>query len=115
MEMTVQTQGFRLTSSIYRSSRGQFGRALSSFRDSIVDVDIYLKDLNGPKGGVDKAVLVRIALTTQQTIAIETVNENLHAALILSARRAKRAVKRTLAKHRRVDRVNLRNLRLSPG
>ncbi len=115
MEMTVQTRGFRLTSTIYRSARSQLTRALGSFRDSIVDIDVYLKDLNGPKGGVDKAVLVRVGLTTQQTIAIETVNENLHAAIILSARRARRAVRRTLAKQRRVERVKFRDLGMSAG
>ena len=115
MDINVQTHGFKLTSAIYRSTRSQFSRSLASFRDSIVDVDVFLKDLNGPKGGVDKAVLVRIGLTTQQTITVETVNENLHAAIILSARRAKRTVRRTLSKQRRVERASLRELRLSPG
>ncbi|MEM8814873.1 MAG: hypothetical protein AAFX56_10300 [Pseudomonadota bacterium] len=111
MQMTIHTQGFPMSSAVYRRAREQFGRALNSFRDSIVDVDVFLKDVNGPKGGDDKAVLVRVNLTTQKSVAIETVNSNLHAALILSARRAKRAVKRGIAKHRRVERQEVRDWR----
>ncbi len=105
MEMTVQTQGFALTSAIYRRTRSQLDSALTSFRDAVVSVDVYLKDVNGPKGGVDKVALVRIHLTTQQTLAIETTNANLDAAILLTARRAKRTVRRTLGKRRRLERA----------
>jgi len=111
MQMTIQTQGFPMSSAVYRRTRELFGRALSAFRDSIVDVNVFLKDVNGPKGGDDKSVLVRVDLTTQQSVAIETVNSNMHAALVLSARRAKRAVKRGVSKHRRFEQKALRDWR----
>jgi len=113
MQMTIQTQGFPMSSAVYRRTRQLFGRSLSAFRDSIVDVNVFLKDLNGPKGGDDKSVIVRVDLTTQQSVAIETVNSNMHAALVLSARRAKRAVKRGVSKHRRFERKELRDWRQS--
>ncbi len=109
MQMTIQTQGFPMSSSVYRRTRGQLERALGSFRESIVDLDVFLKDVNGPKGGFDKAVVVRVNLTTQQSVTVETISSNLHAAIILSARRAKRSVRRAIDKRRRVARRELRD------
>lgn len=111
MQMTIQTQGFPMSSSVYRRTRGQLERALGSFRESIVDLDVFLKDVNGPKGGFDKAVVVRVNLTTQQSVTVETISSNLHAAIILSARRAKRSVRRAIEKRRRVARQELRDWR----
>ena len=111
MQMTIQTQGFPMSSSVYRRARGQLERALGSFRESIVDLDVFLKDVNGPKGGFDKAVVVRVNLTTQQSVTVETISSNLHAAIILSARRAKRSVRRAIEKRRRVARQELRDWR----
>ena len=115
MQMTIQTQGFPMSSSVYRRARGQLERALGSFRESIVDLDVFLKDINGPKGGFDKAVVVRVNLTTQQSVTVETVSSNLHAAIILSARRAKRSVRRAIEKRRRVGRQELRDWRGRSG
>lgn len=114
MQMTIQTQGFPMSSSVYRRARGQLERALGSFRESIVDLDVFLKDVNGPKGGFDKAVVVRVNLTTQQSVTVETISSNLHAAIILSARRAKRSVRRAIEKRRRVARQELRDWRQAP-
>ncbi len=114
MQMTIQTQGFPMSSSVYRRARGQLERALGSFRESIVDLDVFLKDVNGPKGGFDKAVVVRVNLTSQQSVTVETVSSNLHAAIILSARRAKRSVRRAIEKRRRVARQELRDWRQRP-
>ena len=114
MQMTIQTQGFPMSSSVYRRARGQLERALGSFRESIVDLDVFLKDVNGPKGGFDKAVVVRVNLTSQQSVTVETVSSNLHAAIILSARRAKRSVRRAIEKRRRVARQELRDWRQKP-
>lgn len=114
MQMTIQTQGFPMSSSVYRRARAQLERALGSFRESIVDLDVFLKDVNGPKGGFDKAVVVRVNLTTQQSVTVETISSNLHAAIILSARRAKRSVRRAIEKRRRVARQELRDWRQKP-
>ena len=114
MQMSIQTQGFPMSSSVYRRARAQLERALGSFRESIVDLDVFLKDVNGPKGGFDKAVVVRVNLTTQQSVTVETISSNLHAAIILSARRAKRSVRRAIEKRRRVARQELRDWRQKP-
>ncbi len=104
MQITVQAQGLKLSSALYRRTRRHFDRALSRFRESIVDVHVYLKDVNGPKGGIDKAALVKIDLGNQQSVVVETESSNLLAAIGLSARRARRAVRRSLGRQRTVSR-----------
>ena len=63
----------------------------------------FLKDANGPKGGVDKQALIRVQLRNRQVIALETTHENLYAAIKKSAKRAKRTVRRHLSKSRRIQ------------
>lgn len=91
--------------------------ALERLADDIASVDVFLKDINGPKGGIDKQVIIRIHLGQRREIAIETVHENLGAAIRIGAKRAKRAVRRSLRKARRIEkfRIHERLGSLPPG
>ena len=104
MQVTVQAQGLKLSSALYGRTRRHFARSLSLFRDSIIDVRVFLKDINGPKGGIDKAALVKVELANQQSVVVETESSNLLAAIGLSARRARRAVRRSIGRQRSVSR-----------
>ena len=78
-------------------------KTLERLADDVLSVDVFLKDINGPKGGVDKQVIVRAHLRNRQQLAIETVDENLYAAIKSGAKRMKRAVRRSLEKSRRIE------------
>ena len=81
--------------------------SLERLADDIVSVDVFLKDLNGPKGGVDKQAVIRVHLRQRRDIAIDTVHENLGAAIRIGAKRAKRAVRRSLRKARRIEKFRI--------
>ena len=115
MNVTVAAQGFPLTAAIDAHTRNRLAQALRHYRDSMVSVSAYLRDVNGPKGGIDKEVFVGILLRNGHVISIETVHTDLYAAILRSARRAKRAVRRALDKDRRLARRELRKLRVSPA
>jgi putative sigma-54 modulation protein len=83
--------------------------ALSRFDNEVVSVDVFLKDVNGPKGGPDKQVIIRTHLRQRRPLITETVHDNLRAAIRISARRAKRAVRRSLRKARRIEKVRMQN------
>ena len=72
--------------------------ALQRFEDQVVAADVFLKDINGPKGGIDKQVLVRVRLRNRQVIATEIARTRLRAAVVVSVRMAKRAVRRSVKK-----------------
>ena len=98
MEVKISAQGIRLEVATIAFVREQVCSALRRFEDHVVSVDAYLKDINGPKGGIDKQVLIRVRLQHRQVIAIEVTRVRLRAAVIVVSRKAKRAVRRSLKK-----------------
>jgi hypothetical protein len=112
MDINVSAHGLRFDADTDGFVRKQIHAALLRFEEQVVSVDVFLKDVNGPKGGVDKQVLVRVRLRNRQVIATEIARSRLRAAVVVSARKAKRAVRRSLEKslqkHRWRPRAGLR-------
>jgi ribosomal subunit interface protein len=113
MNITARAHDFELSDAIAGFARDQLHAALNRFSDGIIFVDVYMKDTNGPRGGADKQVLVRVRLRNRQLIATETTDEDLYAAIRRGAKRTKRVVRRTLRKSSRIEKRRLRNLRES--
>jgi putative sigma-54 modulation protein len=111
MNIHVHTQGFELTPAIDAHVRKQLQQGLNSSRDHIVAVDVFLGDINGPKGGVDKKALVCVRMGSRLAARYEAVDADLYAAVNVAARRVKHTVKRTLRRHRRMEKAALRELR----
>jgi len=65
-------------------------------------VDVRLGDTNGPRGGVDKRcrIVLKLRAADSTSIAIDDVDENLHAAIARATSRVGRAVARTLDRKR---------------
>lgn len=115
MNITAKAHDFELSEAIAGFAHDQLFAALNRFSDGIVFVDVYMKDTNGPRGGVDKQVLVRVRLRNRQLITTETTHENLYAAIRRGAKRTRRVVRRTLKKSARIEKRRLRSLRDSNG
>ena len=75
--------------------------------DYVISVDVFLKAVNGPKGGVDKQVVMRVHLRNRKHLVVETAHESLQAAVRLGAKCAKRAVRRSLRKSRRIEKYRM--------
>ena len=110
MNLIVRSHSLELADGVEDFVRDTLTSALERFVDELVDADVFLSDVNGPKGGPDKEVLVRLRLRNGQVIMAETVREDLYAALVDSVKKAKRAVRRSLKKSSRFDRRSLRTL-----
>jgi hypothetical protein len=107
MIISTSSHNILLSSELDRFVDATMRQALERLSEDILSIDVFLKDVNGPKGGVDKQVIVRLHLGNRRQLAIETEGENLRAAVRLSAKRAKRAVRRSLGKSRRFDKLRL--------
>jgi ribosome-associated translation inhibitor RaiA len=70
--------------------------ALWRFHERVSRVTVRLSDLNGPRGGVDKACRVRIRLHGMTDIRIEDAEEDLYVAISRAADRAGRTLGRRL-------------------
>ena len=110
MQITIRTQGFELSSAIEAFARNRLYAALQRLSVNVVAIDVFARDTNGPKGGIDKQVLMRVQLPNRQILAVDTVHGNLYAAIEKGAKRTKRAVRRHLRKSRHIERQRLRDL-----
>ena len=115
MRIFLQTQGFDLTPEIDAHVRKQMNRSLARLEQHIIAVAVFLGDVNGPKGGMDKKALVCVQLTSRLAVRLEVVHDDLYTAISLASRKTKHAVKRTVRKHKRVEKANLRKLRQDGG
>lgn len=115
MNITIRAQDFEMTRAINHFSRDNLRTSLARFRDDIVGVDVFLKDANGPRGGVDKQVLIRVNLRNRQQITLATTHEDMYAAIKLGVKRTKRAVRRHIRKARHFDKQRLQGLLTDAG
>ena len=109
MNITTRAQSFEMSQAIDEFAREQMRIALQRLSDDVVAVDVFMKDINGPKGGIDKQALIRVRLRNRQVIALETAHENLYAAIKKGIKRTKRAVRRHLRKSQRIQKQRMRD------
>lgn len=111
MRSVIHAKDFPLTEAIRAHLMRRINTSFGRFEDRITSVEVYFKDLNGStRGGVDKKVLLRIELRGMEPVVVEHTSDDLYHAISAAARRAKKSVKRTLRRHQRIDRRNLRQL-----
>ena len=110
MNIITRANDFPLTGAIDEYVKGELRSAFRRLEAEIVSIDVSMKDANGPKGGVDKQVLICVRLRNHRQVALETAHENLYAAIKTGVKRARRTVQRASRKSRRVGRQTLREL-----
>lgn len=109
MNITTTAKDFEMSAAIDQFARDQVRSALQHFSDHILAVDVFVSDNNGPKGGIDKQALIRIRLRNSEVIALQTVHENLYAAIKKGSKRTRRAVRRHLRKSGRIRKQRMRD------
>ena len=115
MRVQIHTQGFPLTEAIENRIQRQVAKLFTRFEDQLISVSAYLSDINGPRGGADKKVVMRVSLAGLPPLSVATEHSDLYVAVDRTARRMHRAVRRSLGKSRRLKpRTLLRLRRLSP-
>ena len=110
MKIEIRTQGVDLTWSIEQFAHTQVESSLRAFSEMVSSVELSLKDINGPKGGVDKLVRVKTRLRTGKVLAVESTRASLYSAIAVSLQRTKRSVRRNLKRYKRIEKVRLRHL-----
>ena len=115
MRIYLQSQGFDITSAIDEHVRRQLARNLAGSEDNIIAVDVFLGDINGPRGGMDKKALVCVQLASRLSVQFEAMHSDLYRAVTVASRKARRSVKRTLRRHSRMEKAELRRMRQFPG
>ncbi len=111
MNISIQSQSFPLTEALEQRIRDRVVGATRRFSRFVTKADIYLEDLNGPKGGEDMSVRILVTMLDRQSVVVEAEHADMYKAIDKAGSRARRAIKRSLQKGRRIDRAQLRLLR----
>ena len=76
--------------------RRKLGTKLGKFGRAIERVSVRIKDVNGPRGGVDKLCRIKVVLAGLPTVVVEQQHAAVQAAIDAALRRTETAVKRAM-------------------
>lgn len=96
MKLQVHWNGLAATPTLREHLERRLAFALGRFGDEVRQVHARLADLNGPKGGVDKLVSLRVSGRRLKTLMVTDSDSNLCAAIDRAADRIGRAIGRAL-------------------
>ena len=96
MQLAIRSHGFPLTESLRDYVEGRIRFALSHATTRLRAVTVVQSDINGPRGGLDKACRVRVTIKDSPVMVIDDTEANLYSAIDCAADRAGRKVNRIL-------------------
>jgi ribosome-associated translation inhibitor RaiA len=73
---------------------------LARFGSFIERVSVRVKDVNGPRGGVDQVCRIKVVMRGQPSVIFESRDSSLNAAVDVALAGVQRAVRRTTARRR---------------
>lgn len=87
MEIEVRTREIRWNDDLQRRLERSIERAVDRHRNRITRISVYLTDLNGPRGGVDKLCQLTAELRGAAPVTILEKGANLETVINRAARR----------------------------
>jgi ribosomal subunit interface protein len=96
MNIDIRSPSLKLTGAILDHVHRRIRFALGRFAQRLTSVRVLLKDLNGPKGGVDKHCKVLVSIRPSLKVIIEETDADLKTAIDRAMDRAGRNVARRL-------------------
>jgi len=105
MHMTIQTNGFQMTSALRAYTEQRLATALGWARHHMRRLAVSLSDINGPRGGVDKRCRIQVQLGGGREVIVDDVDANLYAAIDRAVDRADRTVVKMVERTRQFVRT----------
>jgi len=106
MNLDTRTIGFALTEALEQRVGDHVEMALAPVAGSVTRVQVWLSDVNGDRGGVDKRCRVVVTLGHHRSAVAEATSEDLYVAIDEATRKVGRAAQRLLTRrqaHERKD------------
>ncbi len=115
MTTIIRCPDFSLTSALRTHLGYRFAHAFKNFRNRTSLIEVSVRSLyQDARHGEDVHVHVKVELDGMESIVITAVSHDAYIALSIAARRARRAVKRAIRRHERIEQRGLRLLAYSP-
>jgi ribosome-associated translation inhibitor RaiA len=97
----LYAQNFRVTAAIGRHVDRRVKAALGGAAGVVNGTVVRLRDVNGTRGGVDKACRVVVGTRGRGAVAVEAVDRDLYAAIDAAAAKLRTALRRRLKRRQR--------------
>jgi ribosome-associated translation inhibitor RaiA len=114
MRIEIRHRGVKVTDELRNNLEQQLRRALGRFDRHIEFVGVYLRDVNGPRGGVDHRCRIVIELPRRARVIVTGTDADLRTVISEAAGRAEFAVKRHLKRRLARRRPSRRPVRGTP-
>ena len=108
MELSIRTHDLVLTDALREHIEKRLSFALDGFGDHIQDSLVYLMDLNGPKGGVDKLAQITVRTSKFGDVAVRETATTMPAAINRAVRRLKYRLGERLRAEETISRESIR-------
>ncbi len=100
MRITIQSQGFDLTEALRSHVELRLRTTLGWTGARLRRLAVFLSDINGPRGGVDKRCKIEVQLAGRKPVVIEDTEADMYVAIDRAAGRAGRALVRKVRRQR---------------
>ena len=100
MKLTITSSGIRVGDELRAYVARRLAFAFGRFGPLLRHVAVRLTDLNGPRGGVDKACALAVTLEPANVVRVTQRNRSVQSAVDVAVERAAVAVARELGRRR---------------
>ena len=114
MRLEIRRRGVKITEDLRTYLKDRLRVALARFGRHVEVVHVYLRDVNGPRGGLGKKCRVVVDLPPRGRVVVSGVDTDIRAAISGTANRAGVAVKRHVKRRRARRRPPRRRVRGLP-
>jgi putative sigma-54 modulation protein len=114
MDVTLDTRNVTVPATFRNRLTHRVSGFFSRFDHSVRKLHVTLKDVNGPRGGIDKVCQLNIELTDGKQIIVQECSNRLVKSIGLSIRRARNLVARQLKK-KRPRRISMKRMVAAPA
>lgn len=96
MQIDIQTRGFTLTEGLRNHCERRMRFALGPGSSRLSAISMRLTDVNGPRGGVDKRVIIKATLPGAAPVVVGHDEPDIYIAIDRAAERISRTLSRKL-------------------
>jgi ribosome-associated translation inhibitor RaiA len=96
----IRVLGAHLTSAEREDIRRKLGARLGKFADTIQRLTVRVRDVNGPRGGIDQACTIKVVLRDHPSVVFEARHKSANGAVAGALTGTERAVRRHVQRRR---------------
>jgi ribosomal subunit interface protein len=100
MQIQINAGDVQHSDAIDEKIEAEVRSSLELFAQQITRVEVHLRNLNGPKHGVDKRCVIEARLAGHDPLAVEADSDDLYQAVHLAAGKLERAVRHKIERHK---------------